>query len=233
MKHQAITLLKFKSLSARLSLPLWQTVGLLEGIWLFAMHNARDGDLSRFRPAELAAWLEYDGDAVVMIEALVETKWLDRKGDELVIHDWADHKPTWLKGVEARQLSNEPSSELSSEPSPSLSGAKSGTKQVRVRVRVNNAKSNSKGARARKFRKPTLEEVRDYCRDRDNGIDAQEFIDHHDAVGWVVGKNRSPMRDWRATIRRWEANRRKDQPASRVATADDLQHFDLMNGQPR
>jgi hypothetical protein len=115
MKHQAITLLKFKSLAARLSLPLWQTVGVLESLWLFAMHHARDGDLSRFRPSDLAAWLEYGGDATAMVEALVETRWLDRNGDGLVIHDWADHKPTWLKGIDARQLSSGLSGELSSE----------------------------------------------------------------------------------------------------------------------
>ena len=33
-------------------------------------------------------------------------------------------------------------------------------------------------------------------------IDAQAFVDHYDACGWVVGKNK-PMRDWKAAVRNW------------------------------
>lgn len=53
-----------------------------------------------------------------------------------------------------------------------------------------------------KFKKPTLEEVRHYCEERNNGIDPQKFIDFYESKGWVVGK--SPMKDWKASIRTWE-----------------------------
>lgn len=129
MKHQTITLVKFKALSKRLSLPLCWTVGVLEGLWVFACHNARDGDLSRFSNLELAGWLEYPGDETELIDALVETGWLDRDGDSLLVHDWNEHKPNWLKGIQGRNEkekpsckpsrvpSAEPSSQPSSEPS--------------------------------------------------------------------------------------------------------------------
>lgn len=57
----------------------------------------------------------------------------------------------------------------------------------------------------KKFQKPTLEDVKSYCYERENGIDAQAFIDYYDSVGWKIGKN--PMKDWKACIRTWE---RKD-----------------------
>lgn len=53
-----------------------------------------------------------------------------------------------------------------------------------------------------KFVKPTLEEVKQYCLERNNNIDAESFIDYYNSNGWKVGKN--PMKDWKATIRTWE-----------------------------
>lgn len=83
-----------------------------------------------------------------------------------------------------------------------------------------------------KFKKPTIADVTAYCQERGNTIDPQSFIDHYEANGWVCGKNRTPMRDWKAAIRTWEAKRREDQPAkprSRVATVGEV-HEALANG---
>jgi len=52
------------------------------------------------------------------------------------------------------------------------------------------------------FKKPTLEEVETYCRERKNGIDAQRFINYYTANGWMVGK--VSMKDWKAAVRTWE-----------------------------
>jgi len=54
------------------------------------------------------------------------------------------------------------------------------------------------------FVKPTVEEVAAYCRERGNNIDPQAFVDHYERVGWVCGKSRQPMKDWKAGIRLWE-----------------------------
>ena len=58
----------------------------------------------------------------------------------------------------------------------------------------------------RRFIPPTVEEVKSYCQERNNGIDAQYWVDKYIACGWVIGKNRTPMKDWKATIRTWEKN---------------------------
>ena len=52
------------------------------------------------------------------------------------------------------------------------------------------------------FIPPTLEEVTEYCRERNNGIDPQRFIDFYSAKGWMIGKNK--MKDWKAAVRTWE-----------------------------
>ncbi len=54
------------------------------------------------------------------------------------------------------------------------------------------------------FIPPTVDEVRSYCDERKNGIDPQYFVDSNTAKGWVIGKNKSPAKDWKAMIRTWE-----------------------------
>ncbi|MBR6874365.1 MAG: helix-turn-helix domain-containing protein [Ruminococcus sp.] len=56
----------------------------------------------------------------------------------------------------------------------------------------------------KRFAPPTLEEVRAYCRERNNRVDAQRFIDYYTSNGWKVGRN--PMKDWKAAVRTWERN---------------------------
>jgi len=55
-----------------------------------------------------------------------------------------------------------------------------------------------------RFIPPTVEEVSDYCSERNNNIDAQKFVDYYSSNGWKVGKN--PMKDWKACVRTWERN---------------------------
>lgn len=52
------------------------------------------------------------------------------------------------------------------------------------------------------FVKPTLNDITTYCKERENGINPQAFVDHYESNGWKVGRN--PMRDWRAAVRQWE-----------------------------
>jgi hypothetical protein len=56
----------------------------------------------------------------------------------------------------------------------------------------------------KRFVPPTVEEVSDYCSERNNNIDAQKFVDYYSSNGWKVGKN--PMKDWKACVRTWERN---------------------------
>ena len=81
------------------------------------------------------------------------------------------------------------------------------------RRRVNKGNKRS----ARKFVKPSLDDVCAYCRQRKNNVSADQFIDHYDANGWVQGKGK-PIRDWKAAVRTWERNGiRRQSPAAAVA----------------
>lgn len=54
----------------------------------------------------------------------------------------------------------------------------------------------------KKFIKPTVEEVRNYCLERNNNVNPEKFIDFYEAKGWYIGKNK--MKDWKAAVRTWE-----------------------------
>ena len=55
------------------------------------------------------------------------------------------------------------------------------------------------------FKPPTVEEVKEYCIERQNNIDAEYFVDFQEARGWVLS-NGKKMKNWKATIRTWERN---------------------------
>lgn len=50
---------------------------------------------------------------------------------------------------------------------------------------------------------PSVEEVREYCEERSNGIDPQGFVDYYSARGWKLS-NGCKVKDWKALVRRWE-----------------------------
>lgn len=65
--------------------------------------------------------------------------------------------------------------------------------------------SKDKDSKRKTFSPPSVEEVRDYCRQRGNNVDPETFIDFYESKGWLIGKNR--MKDWKAAVRTWERNR--------------------------
>lgn len=53
------------------------------------------------------------------------------------------------------------------------------------------------------MKKPTAIELAKYAREIGFfGFDPNEFLDHYDANGWMVG--RTKMKDWQATVRTWK-----------------------------
>lgn len=77
----------------------------------------------------------------------------------------------------------------------------------------------------KRFTPPTLEEVKAYCSERNNNVDAQRFIDYYTANGWKVGRN--AMKDWKATVRTWEKNQYSAKPKEETKeTSYDLDEWE-------
>ena len=56
---------------------------------------------------------------------------------------------------------------------------------------------------AKRFTIPTLEEIQNYCNERQNKINPEYFLDYYTARDWKFN-NGGKMKDWKATIRNWE-----------------------------
>lgn len=66
------------------------------------------------------------------------------------------------------------------------------------------APSGASPTESKRFVKPSLAEVADYCRKRGNNVNPERWYAHYESNGWKVGK--SPMKDWRAAVITWEHN---------------------------
>lgn len=63
-------------------------------------------------------------------------------------------------------------------------------------------KANKSPTKAKSFVKPTLSEIEQYCIERNNNVNAEQFFDYYESNGWKVGKN--SMKNWQAAVRTWE-----------------------------
>ena len=86
-----------------------------------------------------------------------------------------------------------------------------------------NVDKKERAAKRPTFVRPTVEEVRAYCQERKNSVDAEAFIDFYASKGWKVGNQ--TMKDWKAAVRTWE-KRDKPQPKARQPSFSDQRTYD-------
>ena len=60
----------------------------------------------------------------------------------------------------------------------------------------------------KRFTKPTIEEIENYCKERNNSINAVEFYNFYESKNWFIGKNK--MKNWKSAIVVWEQREKKD-----------------------
>lgn len=60
--------------------------------------------------------------------------------------------------------------------------------------------------RSKAFVPPTIEQVRAYCHERKNRVDADRFWHHYESNGWKTGKN--PVTNWKSSVCFWERTER-------------------------
>jgi hypothetical protein len=72
------------------------------------------------------------------------------------------------------------------------------TEQKRTEEKRTDLKIKTKG----RFAPPSLQDVKNYCQQRENQVNPQDFLDHYEANGWIRGKTK--IKDWKACVRTWE-----------------------------
>ena len=75
-------------------------------------------------------------------------------------------------------------------------------------------KEIDKENKKKRFVPPTVDDVRAYCTERENGVDPEAFVDYYKSKGWKVGN--SPMKDWKAAVRNWERTDDRRKPKSKA-----------------
>lgn len=73
-------------------------------------------------------------------------------------------------------------------------------KEIKIEKEIDSSASTT--TKRKRFEKPTLSEIKQYCIERGNKVDAQHFFDYYESNGWKVGKN--SMKNWQAAVRTWE-----------------------------
>lgn len=76
-------------------------------------------------------------------------------------------------------------------------------KDIEIEKEIHSS-AKSTTTKRKRFEKPTLSEIKEYCIERGNKVDAQHFFDYYESNGWRVGKN--SMKNWQAAVRTWEKN---------------------------
>ena len=123
----------------------------------------------------------------------VSKRWAKNDTNDTTVYDGIENVPPHENNTE-RTKEKEKEKEKTKTKDNSVYGASAPT-----RAQEQQGDSCQK---AKRFSRPTVEEVADYCRERGNQVDAQRFVDYYTANGWRVGKN--PMKDWKAAVRTWE-----------------------------
>ena len=118
-----------------------------------------------------------------------------------------------------------------------------GNGNVNGNVNLSNVDSNNSNSgellsvpqekpKPKKFIKPTLQQVADYCKKRGNNVNPEKFIAHYESNGWKVGKNK--MQDWQASVRYWEqeepkskSTQQKELVFAEVKAQTDISNYEL------
>lgn len=218
MKHHTPQLLKFQRLQRRLGESKRGLVGLLELLWHGTATQAPDGDIGRYTNEEIAILVDWDGDHDQLVAALVETGWLDESEQHrLVVHDWSDHQPNWIRLNSKRKSSKKVPQERTYEASYEATyeatyeaSCEASYEQTPNLTIPNLTKPNQTQPQERRsaadvclvgelFQKPTQDQVAALAEAESLDVDAATWCEYYEARGWQMGKN--AMRDWRAAVR--------------------------------
>lgn len=99
-------------------------------------------------------------------------------------------------------------------------------KDIEIEKEIDSSASTT--TKRKRFEKPTLSQITQYCLERNNSVNAEQFYDYYESNGWKVGKN--AMKDWKACVRTWERNG-YDKPIKKKNNKQDTLNDmrDLMN----
>lgn len=198
------------------------TIGVLHRFWYWVMDYAEDGNLSKWPIDILSKELGVD------VNHLIKAGWIDTK-PELRVHDWLEYFGEYYRSKYRKTPEKyEAFKRYYSGTSPVQYRKKNGTDKIR------GEEIREEKKRSMRFEKPTASQVTAYAETIGYRLDGEYFVDFYERGGWVYGKSKIPIRDWKACVRTWKKNGyKKDEEGSwtdglKEATARDKAQAEIL-----
>lgn len=83
--------IKTKRFARKLGVTVPAAIGHLHLLWWWAMDNLPDGNLSEMESEDIADEMMFDGDSENLVDALIESGFVDVIDEQNFIHDWHDY----------------------------------------------------------------------------------------------------------------------------------------------
>jgi len=133
--------------------------------------------------------------------------WVSNELDEIgakILKKLNASRENGKKGGRGKKSENKPMGSNSLNPEKTILN-ESKLNQIKLNeIKLNDNQEINNEYKSKRFVKPSVDEIKQYCLERNNNIDADKFINYYEANGWKIGKN--TMKDWKACIRTWEGN---------------------------
>ncbi len=171
-----------------------------------------------YTPKMLADELDFEENTVILaLRSLEQLQMIVTDGAFFSVAGWEEYQN--IEGLDKireqnrlrKQRQRERQKLLASDGHVTITGSHATEEEREEDLDIKN-KNNNMGdpadapERKRSTRKPfippAVEEVRAYCTERGNSVDAEAFVDFYASKGWMIGKNK--MKDWKAAVRTWE-----------------------------
>jgi hypothetical protein len=169
-------------------------INLEPGQFIFGRQKAAESlNISQSTVWEYMKLLE--GDTTISIKS-------NNKYSVVTVVNWASYQ------LEEEDSDNKKTAEKQQTDNKSTTDGqqKDTNKNVKKGKNVKNGKKDIYSAT--QFNPPTIEDVKEYCLERNNDVDANKWHDFYSSKGWMVGKNK--MKDWKAAVRTWEHKDNQD-----------------------
>lgn len=82
---------KTRKMSLQLGMPCVPLTGHLAAIWCWALDKTEDGSLPDFTAHHLEAAAEWEGAPGALVQAMIDSHYIDLKDGVMVLHDWLDY----------------------------------------------------------------------------------------------------------------------------------------------
>lgn len=190
------------SIAAQLNLNEDMVVGKLHRLWSWADLHTVNGTVPGITPAWIDRYVERRGFS----DAMAAAGWVSFDSDGIHFPHFDRHNGESAKrrAEDAERKRNVRNSADKTRTYCGHSADKLRTRGEEIREEKNKEeKTNTSAApAAKRFVPPTVEEVADHCRTRNNSVDAEAFVAFYASKGWKVGGE--SMKDWKAAVITWE-----------------------------